>query len=114
MDIDPDETRRVLESEEYTDAVEADVAQARMLGANGVPFFVIDRKYGISGAQPAAAFSQALETAWPNRRRSPCSPIRRLPRPAIPRAPYAVLTAVRETTSATTAVVADDHPNPQH
>lgn len=64
LGIDPDETRRVLESEEYTDAVEADVAQAKMLGANGVPFFVIDRKYGISGAQPAAAFSQALETAW--------------------------------------------------
>ena len=64
LGIDPDETRRVLESEEYTDAVEADVGQAKMLGANGVPFFVIDRKYGISGAQPAAAFSQALETAW--------------------------------------------------
>ena len=34
-----------------------------MLGENGVPFFVIDRRYGISGAQPADLFLQALETA---------------------------------------------------
>ncbi|MDN6529852.1 MAG: DsbA family protein, partial [Brevibacterium sp.] len=38
--------------------------EAQALGANGVPFFVIDRKYGISGAQPPEAFTQALETAW--------------------------------------------------
>ncbi|MCM1014050.1 DsbA family oxidoreductase [Brevibacterium sp. XM4083] len=64
LGLDPTETRRVLESDEYTDAVKADVAQARMLGANGVPFFVIDRKYGISGAQKPPVFTQALETAW--------------------------------------------------
>ena len=67
--LDPAETRRVLESDEYTDAVEADVAQARMLGANGVPFFVIDRKYGISGAQKPPVFTQALETAWDESRK---------------------------------------------
>ncbi len=37
---------------------------ARGLGATGVPFFVIDRKYGISGAQPAETFLRALRTAW--------------------------------------------------
>ena len=44
--------------------VRADIEQARRLGANGVPFFVIDRKYGISGAQPAETFLQALRTAY--------------------------------------------------
>lgn len=62
--IDADETRRVLATDEYTAEVKADIAEARSLGANGVPFFVIDRKYGISGAQPPEAFAQALETAW--------------------------------------------------
>jgi predicted DsbA family dithiol-disulfide isomerase len=37
---------------------------AQALGANGVPFFVIDRRYGISGAQPAEAITQVLERAW--------------------------------------------------
>jgi predicted DsbA family dithiol-disulfide isomerase len=37
---------------------------ARALGATGVPLFVIDRKYGISGAQPAETISHVLERAW--------------------------------------------------
>jgi predicted DsbA family dithiol-disulfide isomerase len=41
-----------------------DAEEAQALGANGVPFFVIDRKYGISGAQPAEAFLHALRTAY--------------------------------------------------
>jgi predicted DsbA family dithiol-disulfide isomerase len=61
-----DEARvvEVLASDEYADAVAADVAQARAYGATGVPFFVVDQKFGISGAQPAATFSQVLEQAW--------------------------------------------------
>ncbi|KHS50204.1 DsbA family oxidoreductase [Brevibacterium linens] len=62
--LDPDEVRRVLATDEYSDEVRSDISEARSLGANGVPFFVIDRKYGISGAQPAEVFTQALETAW--------------------------------------------------
>lgn len=62
--LDPDEVRRVLAADEYANEVRADISEARSLGAGGVPFFVIDRKYGISGAQPAEVFSQALETAW--------------------------------------------------
>jgi predicted DsbA family dithiol-disulfide isomerase len=61
--VDPDRARAVLASDEYADAVQADIELARGLGATGVPFFVIDRKYGISGAQPAEAFLQALRTA---------------------------------------------------
>ena len=42
----------------------ADIAQARAYGATGVPFFVVDQKYGVSGAQPTEVFSQLLERAW--------------------------------------------------
>lgn len=48
----------------YADAVRADEAEAAQLGARGVPFFVLDRKYGVSGAQPAEVFAQALRQAW--------------------------------------------------
>jgi predicted DsbA family dithiol-disulfide isomerase len=59
-----DRVARVLESGEFLGDVLADVSQARAYGANGVPFFVIDRKVGISGAQPAEVFSKALEQVW--------------------------------------------------
>ena len=55
---------RVLGSDEYDDAVEADVRQARAYGANGVPFFVVDGRYGISGAQPTEVFAGTLDQAW--------------------------------------------------
>jgi predicted DsbA family dithiol-disulfide isomerase len=56
--------RAVLAGDEYADAVRADFSEARMLGANGVPFFVIDRKYGVSGAQSPETFLHALRTAY--------------------------------------------------
>lgn len=62
--LDEARAREVLAGHEYADAVAADVAQARAYGATGVPFFVIDSRYGVSGAQPAATFSQVLEQAW--------------------------------------------------
>lgn len=55
---------RVLESNEFQPEVEADFAQARAIGVTGVPFFVLNMKYGISGAQPSSTFSEALTTAW--------------------------------------------------
>ncbi|MDG4787534.1 DsbA family oxidoreductase [Micromonospora sp. WMMD1102] len=62
--VPADAARRVLSGDEYAAAVEADIAQARAFGASGVPFFVLDRRYGISGAQPVEAFLRALETAY--------------------------------------------------
>ncbi|GGD17220.1 DsbA family oxidoreductase [Nocardioides daphniae] len=59
-----DRVAAVLASEEYAASVADDVAQARAYGATGVPFFVVDAKYGISGAQPVEVFSQVLEQAW--------------------------------------------------
>jgi predicted DsbA family dithiol-disulfide isomerase len=59
---------QVLATQEFADAVADDQAEAAALGATGVPFFVIDRRYGISGAQPAELFEQALRQAWGERR----------------------------------------------
>jgi predicted DsbA family dithiol-disulfide isomerase len=55
---------RVLAGTEHLDAVEGDVARARGYGVTGVPFFVIDQKYGVAGAQPADVLTQVLEQAW--------------------------------------------------
>jgi len=63
--LDAEEARKVLaDPTAYADAVRADEREAAELGANGVPFFVLDRKYGVSGAQPAEVFAQALTQAW--------------------------------------------------
>lgn len=58
--IDSDAARDALDSGRYADAVQADIAQAGAYGINGVPFFVFEGKYGVSGAQPAEVFSQVL------------------------------------------------------
>lgn len=66
--LDADDARTVLaDPAAYADEVRADEAEAAQLGANGVPFFVLDRTYGISGAQPAEVFAQALTQAWGER-----------------------------------------------
>lgn len=59
--LDPDAVRAALENPAYGEAVERDITRARMLGVNGVPFFLIDQKYGVSGAQSAEAFAGAFE-----------------------------------------------------
>jgi predicted DsbA family dithiol-disulfide isomerase len=62
--LDPGRVDEVLSSQEYADAVAADIDQARAYGATGVPFFVVDQKYGVSGAQPTELFGQLLARAW--------------------------------------------------
>ena len=65
--LDPVAAREALETQEYLDAVRADQDQARAYGINGVPFFVIDGTYGVSGAQPPAAFAQIARQLWAER-----------------------------------------------
>jgi len=65
--LDPVRVDEVLVSDEFDDAVRADVEQARAYGASGVPFFVVDERYGIAGAQPVEAFTRTLEQAWSER-----------------------------------------------
>ena len=61
--LDTDEAKRVLLSDVFAETVVEDQRIASSLGANGVPFFVIDMKIGISGAQPQEIFAQALAQA---------------------------------------------------
>jgi predicted DsbA family dithiol-disulfide isomerase len=61
--VPADEARRMLAGDEYASGVEEDIREARTLGVTGVPFFALDRTYGISGAQPVEAFASALRTA---------------------------------------------------
>ncbi|AWW40236.1 DsbA family oxidoreductase [Streptomyces cadmiisoli] len=66
--LDEDGARKVVaDPDAYADEVRADEHEAAQLGANGVPFFVIDRKYGVSGAQPSEVFERALTRAWGER-----------------------------------------------
>lgn len=66
--LDEAEARAVLADDSaYADEVRADEREAAELGANAVPFFVLDRRYGISGGQPAEVFTRALDQAWAGR-----------------------------------------------
>ena len=65
--LDEADVLRRLNEAEFAQAVEDDVQQAVAYGIQGVPFYVIDGKYGISGAQPAEVFAQALQQAFDER-----------------------------------------------
>jgi predicted DsbA family dithiol-disulfide isomerase len=54
----------VLDSDAFADDVRRDELEARQLGITGVPFFVLDRAYGVSGAQPSEMILGALQQAW--------------------------------------------------
>lgn len=57
----------VVEGAAFENEVDADIDQARAYGITGVPFFVINDKYAVSGAQPEELFVEALNTAWSER-----------------------------------------------
>ena len=54
----------MLAGDEYARDVDADEQMARSLGVTGVPFFVIDRRYAVSGAQPPEVLAAALDRTW--------------------------------------------------
>ena len=62
--LDRSAMQRLFEGRQYAEVVEADVRAAVQLGARGVPFFLIDGRLAIGGAQPVETFSAALEQAW--------------------------------------------------
>ena len=61
--LDANDVRHALTSHTYRDAVAADMAHARAYGINGVPFYVIDGRYGVSGAQDPQVFADVLAQA---------------------------------------------------
>jgi len=62
--LDAAEVVKVLDGDDYADAVRQDESQARQIGISGVPFFVFDMALGASGAQSAELFTSALNQAW--------------------------------------------------
>lgn len=65
--LDAAEARQALETGAFEQDIQADIRDAQRVGARGVPFFVVDGRFGISGAQPVETFSQALSQAWESR-----------------------------------------------
>lgn len=64
IELDEPTVREVLATGAFAAEVRQDEQEARRLGISGVPFFVVDRAYGISGAQPPALILSTLEQAW--------------------------------------------------
>ena len=62
-----DEVADVLATDRYAEAVREDELTARRYGINGVPFFVLDDRYGVSGAQSSELLLEALAAAWDER-----------------------------------------------
>ncbi len=68
--LDEGNVKEALTDNRYADLIRDDIEEARTLGIRGVPFFVFDRKYGVSGAQPPEQFLQTLEKSfseWKNK-----------------------------------------------
>jgi predicted DsbA family dithiol-disulfide isomerase len=64
LGLDAADVEELFSTDKYADDVRLDFQEARALGISGVPFFVIDRKFGLSGAQPSETFTAALNQAW--------------------------------------------------
>ena len=62
--LDAKAAQQVIQSNQYADAVADDIREARQIGIQGVPFFIFNRKYAVSGAQPATVFLQTLEKSF--------------------------------------------------
>lgn len=62
--LSEEDAKKVLESKDYGDQVVNEINEGRQIGVQGVPFFVLNRKYGVSGAQPVEYFEQVLNKLW--------------------------------------------------
>jgi predicted DsbA family dithiol-disulfide isomerase len=62
--LDAGEVVRALQDSDFAAAVRKDILEAQQIGVRGVPFFVFNRKYAISGAQPVDMFAETLEKAF--------------------------------------------------
>ena len=68
--LDESEIKASLEDEKYKYEITQDIQEAQNIGVTGVPFFVFDRKYAVSGAQPAEAFLETLNKSFTEWRKS--------------------------------------------
>lgn len=74
--LDGDVARGVLNSSQYSNTVLEQQAEARQIGVQGVPFFVLNQKYGVSGAQSEQYFLQVLEQLWTEEQKSPLNEVK--------------------------------------
>jgi predicted DsbA family dithiol-disulfide isomerase len=65
--LEEDEVREVLAGDRYADDVRRDEREAHEIGVQGVPFFVFDRRFAVSGAQASDVLLEVLERAWADR-----------------------------------------------
>ena len=71
--LDEAGVRKVVSGDAYANDVRADEERARSFGISGVPFFAIDEKYGVSGAQPSEVLLGALRQAYEEAGATPTS-----------------------------------------
>jgi len=64
LGIDTDEAKNSLESDQFDYEINQDILEARNNGITGVPFFILNGKYGVSGAQPSEVFKNALTQTY--------------------------------------------------
>lgn len=64
LGLDKSEAQGVLESDDFTEAVRHDIYESKQIGIQGVPYFVLNRKYALSGAQPIETFAQAIAQSF--------------------------------------------------
>ncbi|MFC2947877.1 DsbA family oxidoreductase [Virgibacillus sediminis] len=69
--LDADAVTTLLKVDDYAIHVRGDEEQARQIGVQGVPFFVFNEKYAISGAQPEEVFKEVLEQVWEEENSTP-------------------------------------------
>jgi predicted DsbA family dithiol-disulfide isomerase len=64
IELDPEETKEVLNTDRYTNQVKHDIEVASSINIRGVPFFLFDRKFAVSGARETEVFLKALKQSW--------------------------------------------------
>lgn len=64
LGLDKIEAENVLQSDAFAEAVRYDIYESQQIGVRGVPYFVLDRKYALSGAQPIEVFAQAITQSF--------------------------------------------------
>lgn len=69
--LNEQDTLDMLETDSYINEVNGDIEEGQRLGITGVPFFVINNKYAISGAQPGPVFTEVLDTVWAEEQAGP-------------------------------------------
>jgi protein disulfide-isomerase len=64
MGLPKPELTQLLQSDDFSHEVKYDIYESQQIGVKGVPFFLLNEKYGLSGAQPVQTFVEAITQAF--------------------------------------------------